>query len=164
MPLPIPSAPVIVCCLAVFAALRNSKKGITPERQVVFEDAMHKCKDPTKLRKLAETFDKEGLKDPFGDMLRKRADLRALPEATKKARRDAFHKAMATTDPTKVPVLERMADRYEEEGCTGVAYQLREYAKGLKGQPPVQATPPEPEPKNEDAKTEPPEQVAEVVH
>ena len=176
--IPIPSAPVIVICLAVVAALRSGKKGITPERQVAFETAMHKCKDPDKLKKLAETFDKEGLKDPYGDMLRKRATLRALPEDVKKARRDAFHKAMKTTDPTKIPVLERMANAYEEEGCTGVAYQLREYAKGLKGQP-VVTTPvePEPTPKKESVtppveepvtppvETTPPEEhVAEVVH
>jgi len=160
--IPIPSAPVIVVCLAVVAALRNGKKGITPERQVAFETAMHKCKDPDKLRKLAESFDKEGLKDPYGDMLRKRATLRALPEDVKKARRDAFHKAMKTTDPAKIPVLERMADAYEDEGCTGVAYQLREYAKGLKGQPVVQPTPPEPEPRKEEKPPE--EHVAEVVH
>jgi hypothetical protein len=68
---------------------------------------------------------------------------------------------LKTTDPTKIPVLERMADAYEEEGCTGVAYQLREYAKGLKGQPAVQQTPvEEPTP----AKEATPEAVAEVVH
>jgi hypothetical protein len=164
--IPIPSAPVIVICLALVAALKSGKKGITPERQVAFETAMHKCKDPAKLRSLADTFDKEGLKDPYGDMLRKRATLRELPEDVKKARRDAFRKAMQTTDPTKVPVLERMADAYEEEGCTGVAYKLREYAKGLKGQPIVQPTPPEPTPAPKKEVTAPPaeEHVAEVVH
>jgi hypothetical protein len=170
--IPIPSAPVIVVCLAIVAALRSGKKGITPERQVAFETAMHKCKDPDKLRKLAETFDKEGLKDPYGDMLRKRATLRALPEDVKKARRDAFHKAMKTTDASKIPVLNRMADAYEEEGCTGVAYQLREYAKGLKGQPSVPNTP-EPEPvaapkivpvAPKEVVEETPEVIAEVVH
>jgi hypothetical protein len=163
--IPIPSAPVIVICLAIVASLRNGKKGITPERQVAFETAMHKCKDPAKLRAIAETFDKEGLKDPYGDMLRKRATLRALPENIKKARREAFHKAMKVTDPAKIPVLERMADAAEEEGCTGVAYQLREYAKGLKGQPAVQETPVEVAPAATPKKEEPiPEAVAEVVH
>lgn len=163
--IPIPSAPVIVICLALVAALRNGKKGITPERQVAFENAMHKTKDPDKLKKLADTFDKEGLKDPYGDMLRKRAALRALPENIKKARREAFHKAMKTTDPSKVPVIERMADAAEEEGCTGVAYQLREYAKGLKGQPVVQNVP-EPEPPKKDTipASPPEEHIAEVVH
>ena len=167
--IPIPSAPVIVVCLAIVAALRTGKKGITPERQVAFETAMHKCKDPAKLRTLAETFDKEGLKDPYGDMLRKRATLRALPEDVKKARREAFHKAMKTTDASKIPVLERMADAYEEEGCTGVAYQLREYARGLKGQPTATVTVEEPTPKNsqrdaQGGKEPIPEAVAEVVH
>lgn len=138
--IPLPPTPVIVICLAIVAALKSSKGGMTPERQVVFEEAMNDWMDPVRIRKLAGTFDEQGLKEPYGDMLRKRAALRELPAETKKARREVFREMMKSTD---VPRIEKVADAFFEQGCTGVAGQLREYAKGLKAQPKAEAEIPE---------------------
>jgi len=122
--------PVAVAALAFGAALRKPKNYgvLTPERKAAYHNALSGAvKEPKKLDGLATAFESQGLKDE-AKLLRKRAALRRLPDETKKARSEAFRKALASKD--KIAVL-RMADAYDGEGCTGAAARLREVAAGL---------------------------------
>ena len=121
--------PAAVIALALFAYTRGKHKGqMTAERKVVFDSALQMLKDPAKLNALADAFDKQGL-SAEATLLRKRANLRSLPRETVLARRAVFKKLMASTDPAMV---ETGAQTFENEGATGAAQQLREYAKGLR--------------------------------
>jgi hypothetical protein len=114
--------------VAIYRKRKQGLKGkMTPDRERVYVQALNKLTDPQKLKELAQSFYKEGLK-PYGDMLMKRARLRELPKDVKKARHAAFKKAMLSTD--KKAILE-MAAVYEKEGATGSATQLRKRAAGL---------------------------------
>lgn len=123
----IPLLPAAIVLLAGTALFVTKKKVMTPARQMVFDKAIAKEKDPVKLRALAAQFRSEGL-NPQADLLEKRAKLRELPDDVKAARKAAFRQAMSSTD--KKAVL-GMAQAYENEGATGAAAKLREYAKGL---------------------------------
>lgn len=100
---------------------------LTPERALLYAEALKSMKDPASLRKLAQTFRAEGL-EPHAVMLEKRAALRELPKEVKEERRAIFRKAIASKN--KEAVL-KMADAYDNEGATGSADTLREYAEGL---------------------------------
>lgn len=97
------------------------------ERQIVYETALSKVKDPEKLMSLANTFEGEGLIDQ-ATMLRKRAILRTLPQETKDKRKEIFRAGMSSKK--KEGVL-KLAAAYEGEGATGSAEALRDYANGL---------------------------------
>jgi len=105
------------------------KKGVlTPERRLVFTEAMSKILDPEKLRELAARFESEGLKRQ-AQILRKRAKLRSLPPEVENRRREIYRKALTLKDPKKV---EEIAKDFENEGATGAAAELRSYANVLR--------------------------------
>lgn len=107
---------------------RKSAHGqMTPEREKVYQTALNETRDPSKIRQLASTFDKVGLK-AAAEMLRKRANLRELPPQIKEARQTVMKKALASTDKTKVL---NVANAFEGEGAVGVAERLRQHAEGL---------------------------------
>lgn len=128
--MPLPLIPIAVASLATVAAVkvhRSRKKGMTPARTKVYEQALNTMKDPVKLRKLGAAFHKEGLTEQ-GSMLQKRARLRELPADVKQGRREAFKKGMTLTNPA---AIEKLAAAFENEGATGAAGALRKYAAGL---------------------------------
>jgi hypothetical protein len=110
---------------AAYAAKKRA--GMTPERQKIFEAALSNLKDPIALRKLADEFEKAGLKSQ-AELLRKRAALRELPPETKVKRREAFRAGMASVSKSGV---ESLANAFAKEGATGAATALRNYAQGL---------------------------------
>lgn len=152
--MPLPLLPLAVVGLAGGAWwMKKHRRGMTPERQIVYETALLSLKDPVKLRALAAAFEKEGMKDQAA-LLLKRATLRELPADVKAARREAFRKGMAATDPAAVNAL---AEAFYKEGATGAAESLRKYAVALTtkpAQPPAQPQgpmPPMPAPEHEHA-------------
>jgi hypothetical protein len=168
--IPSGTTPIVVIILACVAALKaKGSPTMTPERRIVFDTLMTKCKDSAMLRKMADVFDEEGLSDPWAKLLRQRADLRDAPEEVKKQRRDVMKKALQSKNPDAV---EGVAKAFESIGATGVAHKLTEYAKGLRAQPnpvvepvmPAKAPEPKPEAKKpEPVKEKIPEVKAEVV-
>lgn len=126
--------PLVILALAGTAGIAKSKrdnKQVDPrtqaERQVIYETALNTCKDPAKLRTMAQAFREQGL-IAEADMLCKRAALQELPQEVKDARREAFRKGMASTDQAAVLSL---ANAFHSEGATGAAENLRKYAAGL---------------------------------
>jgi len=131
--MPLPLIPLGIATLvgaAFWRARSNSKKRgqMTPDRTIVFETALSKLKDPAKLETLAASFEGEGL-HAHAEVLRKRAALRRLPTETKQARREAMRKALASKNPDAVQTV---ADAFRNEGTTGTADRLDEYAEGLR--------------------------------
>jgi hypothetical protein len=135
--MPFPLIPIAIVGLAGLAFRAKSNRDatfagqnmgiMTPSRQVIYDTAMNKVEDPQKLIAIASQFEAQGLPD-HGDMLRKRAALRSLPDAVKKARHDAFVKGMQSKDRMKVIAL---AAAFHREGCSGSAADLYKYAAGL---------------------------------
>ncbi len=105
----------------------KSKKKITDERKRVFEHALKTLKDPQRLRSLAATFDKEGLRLEAKE-LRKRANVIDAPKATKAAREAVFKKALTSKDPVAV---KKTASAFHNQGYYDAAKKLRAYAAGL---------------------------------
>ena len=101
---------------------------MTPKRKVVYENAMATIKDPKELRDLADVFEKEGLHGQ-AEMLRKRAGLRELPEATKVARRDAYRRALTSDIPEGI---DEVAAAFEEQGAIDAAASLRAHAAAVR--------------------------------
>lgn len=145
-----------VIALGLWAYFRPGKKPLSPavaaERKAIFEGAMNDLADPVRLRALADTFAGEGMKVE-ADFLRKRANLKELPDATQQARRAAFRKAMTSHDPDAVRAV---AKAFRREGALGAARDLETYARGLKAaqQVPVPPPPPAPPPVEEPQKPE----------
>jgi hypothetical protein len=128
MPLPlIPFAVASLAGVAAYKVHKNRKRGMTPARQKIYDQALTNMKDPVALRKLAAGFHKEGLTEQ-GTLLQKRARLRELPADVKAGRRAAFKKGMTLTNPAEV---EKLAAAFANEGATGAAADLRKYAAGL---------------------------------
>lgn len=132
LPFGLPLIPVAVVALGGVAYYTIGKRGqfhgeMTTERQVVLDAALESCKDADALNKLADAFQKEGLKAQ-ASLLRKRAVIRTLPKDVKKARNEAFKKGMSCKDPEKVRTL---AKCFQEQGATGAASNLFAYADGL---------------------------------
>lgn len=128
--IPIPIAiPTVVVVLTGITYLRRKPTAIMSDEQAkIYKAALSGAlKDPTKLRKLSDAFAGEGF-IPQAKLLRQRAALRELPEATKHRRRQVFRDALKSK--SKAGVLE-VARAYESEGCTAAASRLREYASGL---------------------------------
>lgn len=128
-----PLLPIVGVGVASLAGLtwyrrRKSAHGqMTPEREKVYQTALHETRDPSKIRQMAATFDRVGLK-AAAEMLRKRANLRELPPEVKEARQAVMKKALASTDKQKVM---NVANAFEGEGAMGVAERLRQHAEGL---------------------------------
>ena len=101
---------------------------MTPKRKVVYENAMATIKDAKELRDLADVFEKEGLHGQ-AEMLRKRAGLRELPEATKVARRDAYRRALTSDIPEGI---DEVAAAFEEQGAIDAAASLRTHASAVR--------------------------------
>jgi hypothetical protein len=60
---------------------KHPRKGVlTPERRIIFEQAMANLKDPAKLRELADVFDKEGLPDYAQKLRMRAAELESQPQ------------------------------------------------------------------------------------
>jgi hypothetical protein len=104
----------------------GQKPKMTGERQKAYLSAMEHLADPGKLRKFADTFDKDGF-PVEATMLRKRADLREMPQERKERLRAAYEFAMAKADASPEG-LEEMANHYEALTFTGSAMNLRERA------------------------------------
>lgn len=125
-----PIVPVAVFGLAGVAAWQAKKRhtGMTPEREKIFIAAMRTLENPQQLNKLAEEFQKANL-GREALLLKKRAALRSLPEATKEARREAFRTGIRCLDPEKV---EKLAKAFHNEGCFKASDTLNLYASGLR--------------------------------
>lgn len=105
------------------------KKGLTPERKKIYEAAMKSSGlSPDKVRALADSFEKEGLKEEAAN-LRKRAALMELPPDVKAARRKAYKRGMKSNDPAAVT---KLANAFHKEGALSAAQSLHKYAAGLK--------------------------------
>lgn len=125
-----PLLPIGIAALVGGAAWVVSKRKqpvMTAERAIIYTTALQTMKNPADMRELAATFAGEGL-SAHADMLNKRAALKELSPAVKKARSEAFRKAMKSQDPEAVFAL---ANTYDEIGATGSADALRKYASGL---------------------------------
>lgn len=122
--------PLIALGLGGFFGHKEYKKfkANTPERKALYTKLMNTPSDPAELRRIANTFEKEGLKKQ-ANMLRKRALLRELPPSLKAARQAAFKKAMNSKDPA---AIEAVAKAHEEVGAEGAAQALRVQAETLK--------------------------------
>jgi hypothetical protein len=118
-----------VVLLLLTAWRKAGKKGkITKEREEVYTNALEHLTDPDKLRALADSFEEEGL-TIHAAMLRKRADLRGLPEEKKKARKAVYDKALLSINPE---AIDKVANAFERETATGAAEKLREHARMLR--------------------------------
>jgi len=138
----LPLLPIVVCCLGAAAYHKASRRGpgkgvLTKERQHFYEVAIKEVSDPEKLRAFAKVFRDEGL-SMHAEMLEKRAELRAMPDAKRHERRKIFKRAMKSTNATAIRTL---ANAFEKEGCTGAAKDLRDYAASLPISPPGEVTP-----------------------
>lgn len=110
------------------ALYRRVRRGqMTPERKRIYEAALKSLKDPEKLKELANSFSSLGLKSQ-ADLLSKRAALRELPDATKKARRAIFRKGLVSKNREGVMAL---AATFHQEGATGAAAALRLHGESL---------------------------------
>jgi hypothetical protein len=106
---------------------RNKIVGMTPVRQKLFEALLWHQKEPKKLYKMADKFEKEGLLEQ-ATKLRKLAAIYELPAEKKAERREIFKKAMASTNRDAV---NNTAQLFDDDGCVGAAAALRKYASGL---------------------------------
>lgn len=123
----------VVGGLLILAWHQASKLGKeTTEREEIFLDALEHLTDPEKLRKLADAFEREGL-HVKAVVLRKRADLRALPYETKLAHRAILRKALASTN---IPAMLSVAKAFEDMTATGSALQIRNRISELRSHPP----------------------------
>lgn len=135
--MPLPLIPIAIGGLVAGAWWKTKhKKGLTPERKVIYETALESMKDPKELRGLADQFETQGLK-PEAEMLRKRAALKELPDEVKDARKAALQQGLSSNDPAKV---EGLANEFAKTGSTGAATSLRKYAEGLKAANPQPKT------------------------
>ena len=131
--MPFPLIPIAIgstfgAAIGLYLRKPSKPKGMTPERQRIYEAALNSLKDASKLRTLADAFNKEGLTEQ-GNLLLKRAALRELSPQEKQANQAKFKNALKLTNPAEVL---KIAGEFDEKGCTGAAYNLRNYAKGLK--------------------------------
>jgi hypothetical protein len=124
----LPLIPIIIISGVGYLWHKKKAHGMTPERKKIYEEAMRSLQDPEKLRALAVQYQAFGLPDEATD-LRNRANLRALPNDQKKARRDAFTKSMASNDPEK---MEQAAAIFHSQGATSNAAALRKKAAAVK--------------------------------
>jgi hypothetical protein len=142
--MPLPLIPIAIVGLAALTARAVGKRKsstigvdpnnttsntgtMTPQRQIMYEEAMTKIDDPEKLLLCAAEFQKQGL--PLqATMLRKAAKLRSLPDDVKTKREAVFRKVFELKDKSKVL---QAAEAFQSEGCWASAEKIREYAQGL---------------------------------
>lgn len=113
--------------LAFWRVKKHQYGKMTPARKKIFEEALKSMTEPSKLRSLANTYEKYGLRAEALE-LRKRAALREAPQELKVKRTEAFQKALSSTDPQKVSAV---ADAFHKIGAYGAASKLKKYATGL---------------------------------
>jgi len=102
-------------------------RGMTPEQTAGYNEAL-RSKDPIHLRALAASYRMMGFAQEAA-LLEKRARLRELPPDVRRARRDAFRKAMSSI---QIEGLEKFANALEQEGCTDAAIAIRERVESLR--------------------------------
>jgi len=128
--MPIFGLPAAIFGLASLVAMKKPppppSEATIANRRMIYQVALQ-CKDPVKLRKLAEAYRSEGHKAE-AVMLEKRAVLRELPDNVKIARREAFEKGLASKNASGV---RNLAAAFEHEGCTDAAARLREHAAAI---------------------------------
>lgn len=122
--------PAIVLTLGGFAyhKVKHKRRGMTPERKKILDAALNTNKNPNELRKLADSFEKEGQR-AAATLLRKRAKLRELPPEVKQKRRDIMRDALKSTNAKDV---DKLAACFEEQGATGCAEMLRKHADAIR--------------------------------
>jgi hypothetical protein len=144
--------------LLVLAWRKADKRGqMSEERERVYLAALEDLTDTTKLRSLADDFDKHGYHIQ-AKMLRARADLRDSTPIQKKARREAYDKAMQSEN---IEGILKVAKAFEQATATGAAAKLRQRAAELQIKKAEEAVKKKEEDKEK--KNGVPEVVAEVV-
>lgn len=108
----------------------GNNKGMNEERRKVYLGALENLADTTKLRGLANEFEKYGC-EAEANVLRRRADYRDLPKEKKEAYREVYQKAMGSDKATPED-LERLANRFEAITAIKSAQNLRQRAKELR--------------------------------
>jgi hypothetical protein len=103
--------------------------GPTKDQLTIFATALAKIREPEKLKKLADGFEKAGLHG-HAAKLRQRAALHETPQAIKQGRRQAIKAALKSTN---VPAIHGVADACASIGAEGSAAALRAYANALEG-------------------------------
>jgi hypothetical protein len=104
----------------------RGRKGMTKERKDIYLDALEHLSDPKALRELADGFEKDGL--PIeASMLRKRADLRAMPREKWENYRALCERAISKPD-SNPEALDEMASGFDALTATGTAAKLRKRA------------------------------------
>jgi hypothetical protein len=104
----------------------RGRKGMTKERKDIYLAALEHLSDPKALRELADGFEKDGL--PIeATMLRKRADLRAMPREKWENYRALCERAISKPD-SNPEALDEMASGFDALTATGTAAKLRKRA------------------------------------
>jgi hypothetical protein len=101
---------------------------MTPKRQLIYARAIECIKNPDELRLLADAFQGEGLHAQAAT-LRRRAELGAVTPEARQKRRQAFEKAMASSDPKAVSAV---AKAFKETGSVGVGQALEGHAQAVR--------------------------------
>jgi hypothetical protein len=104
----------------------RGRKGLTKERRDIYLDALEHLEDPKALRELADGYESDGL--PIeASMLRKRADLRAMPREKWENFRALCERAIQKPD-ANPQALDEMASAFDAMTATGTAMKLRKRA------------------------------------
>jgi hypothetical protein len=104
----------------------RGRKGMTQERRDIYLAALELLADPKALRELADGYEKDGL--PIeASMLRKRADLRAMPREKWENFRALCERAIQKPD-SNPQALDEMAAAFDAMTATGTAAKLRKRA------------------------------------
>jgi hypothetical protein len=130
---------IAVGAWVIYSNIKEGSINLNPERAGIHAFAMRFVKDPAKLNKLADAYDREGLSVQAAS-LRKRAALPSLNPKVQATRQAALKAGLKSTNPVAV---EKLATAFDKQGAGASADILKQYAAGLK----VQATvPPVPVP------------------
>lgn len=108
----------------------GKKEEWTPAREEMYQSALEHLKGPAgveRLNQIAAECEKQGF-HAKAYALRARAKLRSTDAATKKARHEAYLKAMSSTN---VPAILKMAMGFEKLSATGAAKNLRKHAENV---------------------------------
>ena len=132
--------PILIGSGVAFAAWKKhhqtGPQGMTPTRKKVFEATLKTQPDPAKVQAMARTFEKAGLKAEAAE-LQKRAAILSAPPHVVKARKEAFVKALKSTDQAAV---KKVADAFHAMGHYDAAAKLRSYGRGLLSHFPAKAS------------------------
>ena len=129
--MPFPLIPVAIGSLIGIATAvtyrRSKKRGISQERQNIYDAALNSLKDADGLERLGDAFIAQGL-TAEGDLLLKRAKLRRRSPEEKAEDDTKFRDALKSQS---VAEVNSVIDYLEAKGATGAAATLKNYAKGL---------------------------------